>query len=362
MVAATATWAGPRQSAWIRSQRWDLTFLILSAVLVPVPLLLYYVLGVSSEAINLIVAGLVGGPHMYSTFTLTFLDSSFRQRYPLYTACALLVPVAVIVLAVVNISLLFTVFMAWASFHVLQQLGYLTDCYRAQAGEPFSGYSQAIDYAVLFTSLYPVALYKMSTDNFFINDSPIHQYFPAPLKSDLVVYAMSTVFVAVLALWLVKTYGEYRSGRLNLPRTLLIGISVPLAFFIPMVGNLDVAFQGMNVWHSFQYLALLWYLNVLRHERGEITNPTVRSIAGLARTWHFYGFHVGLTIASGVAILALYGVATLVGLGLSFVQCYSMVVLSWLLMHYYFDTGIFAGVGRLTPGTPAIVPGLRAFL
>ena len=29
---------------------------------------------------------------------------------------------------------------------------------------------------------------------------------------------------------------------------------------MPALGNLDTAFQGMNVWHSFQYLALTWLL------------------------------------------------------------------------------------------------------
>jgi hypothetical protein len=362
MVAATATWSDTRQHAWIRSPKWDLTFLILSAVLVPVPLLLHYVFGVSSDAVNLIVAGLVGGPHMYSTFTLTFWDSSFRRRYPVYFAFAFVVPVIVIYLAVVNITLLFTLFMMWASFHVLQQLGYLTDCYRAQAGEPFSGKSQAIDYAVLFASLYPVAMYRLSMDEFVINNEPIYRYFPAILRTDVFVYLVAAVFATALGLWLIKTYHEYRNGRLNYPKTLLIGITVPISFLIPMVGNLDVAFQGMNMWHSFQYLSLIWLLNVIRKERNEIKHETIQGITGADRTWQFYGFHVGLTVAAGVAIVALYAVANmLLGWTLSFVQCYAIVVLSWLLMHYYFDTGMFAGIGQVTPGTPPLVPGVRAF-
>jgi hypothetical protein len=57
------------EGVWLRSRNWDLGFLILSAVLVPIPLLLYHGLGVSQTAVNLIVAGLIGGPHLYSTFT-----------------------------------------------------------------------------------------------------------------------------------------------------------------------------------------------------------------------------------------------------------------------------------------------------
>jgi hypothetical protein len=362
MVAVTATWTDTKHSAWIRSPKWDLTFLILSSVLVLIPIALHYVFGASTDTVNLIVAGLVGGPHMYSTFTLTFWDPSYRRKHPVFFAFAFVIPVIVIYLAVVNLTLLITLFMMWASFHVLQQIGYLTDCYRAQAGEPFSGRSQAIDYAVLFTSLYPVALYRLVLNEFQINDQPIYQYFPAFLRNDVFFYLVTSVFAVALGLWLIKTYQEHRSGRLNLPKTLLIGITIPISFFIPLIGNLDVAFQGMNMWHSFQYLALLWYLNVLRRERNEISSKTIRGIAGTDKAWHFYGFHVAMTLVAGGVILALYALANgPLGWELSFAQAYTMVVLSWLLMHYYFDTGMFAGIGAVTPGTPALVPGLRAF-
>jgi hypothetical protein len=64
---------------WLRSRNWDLTFLILSAALVPIPLLMYHGLGVSQTAVNLIVAGLIGGPHLYSTFTYTFFEPNYRS-------------------------------------------------------------------------------------------------------------------------------------------------------------------------------------------------------------------------------------------------------------------------------------------
>lgn len=60
---------------WLRSQRWDLTFITLSVILVPIPYLAW--LGLNSLGLNIdltrnIVNGLValavGGPHMYCTF------------------------------------------------------------------------------------------------------------------------------------------------------------------------------------------------------------------------------------------------------------------------------------------------------
>src|SRR5918994_5521824 len=87
------------EGLWLRSPRWDLTFLILSAALVPIPLLLFHGLGVSQTAVNLIVAGLIGGPHLYSTFTYTFMEPNYRRRHRRFLAASLALPVIVTTMA-----------------------------------------------------------------------------------------------------------------------------------------------------------------------------------------------------------------------------------------------------------------------
>ena len=76
----------PSMSAgkWIYNKKWDLAFISLSIVLVPVPYLTWLFMkyaGVESEtgrqAVNLLIAGLIGGPHMYATFTRAALDQDF---------------------------------------------------------------------------------------------------------------------------------------------------------------------------------------------------------------------------------------------------------------------------------------------
>jgi hypothetical protein len=327
---------------WLRSQSWDCTFLIFSAVLVSLPLIAHYYFRVPTQAVNYVIAGLIGGPHLYATFTLTFWEpSSWRQR-PLYTFSALAIPVFVIFLALSNLSLLITIFLAWASFHVLQQIAFLSDCYRTRAGEPSGGASRLLDYALIFSSLYPIATYKLVKDKFLVGKDAIYEYFPAMLKTDAFIVLVWGVFLAIFLLWLAKTVREYQESRLNYPKTLLIGITAVVAFIIPVFDNLDVAFQGMNTWHSFQYFALLWFVNAQRKQQNRISSGLVRSIAGAGRTRRFYLFHVALTVAAGAMILGLFGASTLFGWNLAFQQCYFMVVLSFLLMHYYFDTLMFA--------------------
>src|SRR5918998_2477113 len=122
------------QGVWLRSREWDLTFLILSAALVPIPLIMYHGLGISQTAVNLIVAGLIGGPHLYSTFTYTFMQKGYRERHRRFMLGSLLLPVFVTVLAFVNLQILLTVFFTWASIHVLHQITYINDAYNAKRG------------------------------------------------------------------------------------------------------------------------------------------------------------------------------------------------------------------------------------
>lgn len=57
---------------------------------------------------------------------------------------------------------------------------------------------------------------------------------------------------------------------MHVPKTLHMSLAALLFFVTPTLPNLDVAFQGLNVWHSFQYLAVVLYLNRVRAEKGLI--------------------------------------------------------------------------------------------
>src|SRR3954453_14508616 len=124
---APARLGASTEGAWLRSRNWDLTFLIGSALLVPIPLIMYHGLGISQTAVNLVVAGLIGGPHLYSTFTYTFMEPSYRRRHRRFLAASLALPVFVTVLSFVNLQVLLTVFFLWASIHVLHQITYIND-------------------------------------------------------------------------------------------------------------------------------------------------------------------------------------------------------------------------------------------
>ena len=338
-----------RERGWICSRQWDLTLIIGSAILVPLPLI-FAALAQSTgwmtqeqavDAINIAVAALIGGPHLFSTVTFTFLNRSFLKRRPLYAACSFLLPMVVVYLGVYHYAFLINFFFAWASLHVLHQIIYLSDCYRTQMEAPDPAWSRAIDYGLILTGLYPIGLYKMALGQFHVGGVVLP--YPETLRALHLPLAMGAVFGFFLLAWIWKTTREAREGRMSAPKTMLLGVTSVVSFCLPMGSNLDVLFQGYNTWHSFQYLFLLWVINRLRYQRGEIDNPLMLY---LVRKQSMVPYYLSVLAATGVLVILTLIVRALTPLSPD--QSYFIVVLSILLMHYYFDHFLFTRTEWLT--------------
>src|SRR3972149_3934537 len=183
---------GSGTGLWLKDRRWDLTFISLSITLVASPYLLYLVLmqlprlvtplaaaagttpdDLSRNAINLLVALLVGGPHMYSTLTRTALGVDFAKRHRASLSSSLLIPELVVLLAVGNLSLLLTVFFFWASIHVLHQIIFITDLYSQRQISRLTRFSRLSDYALILTCLYPLAAGRIASGTFVLGTADL---------------------------------------------------------------------------------------------------------------------------------------------------------------------------------------------
>lgn len=339
-------WERSERGPWLHSKTWDLCFIILSGALVVIPLGLYELVGQSAMVVNLCVAGLIGGPHMYATFFLTTFDRPFRQRHRFLMLSSLTIPLLVVALAIWNFQLLLTVFFFWASIHVLHQAAFIVECYERRQPSPFQRWSRIIDYAVVITCLYPFASYKFIHDEFYIGSTPL--LYPEVLKTPVVTYLITAVFLVSLLLFIIKSVLEMQQGTAHYPKILLVMITVGLALLITSHSGkrLEIAFQGFNTWHSFQYLALTWYISSLRRQRGDITAPVLRwlSDTGKHRFPYFFGLNVALTIGALCLIAAIFFI-----FDLTFEHSYYIVVLSFLLVHYYHDHVLFTQFGDIAP-------------
>jgi hypothetical protein len=335
----------PTDRLWLVSKKFDLTFLIGSALLAAIPLTMLYGFHVSTTAINLLVAGLVGGPHLYSTFGYTLADGAYRKKFGWVLLPCVLIPMAVVWLALNNLVLLMTIFFFWASIHVLHQIAYLTDAYRFKDPRPRSLFNRAVDYGLIFSGLYVNASGRLVRGEFVVGGgtSPRSLLLPAFAKNaEWIPQLTLAAFLVFLALYIVKTVKEGREGRLNLPSVALITVTTVMSMIIPLFKNIDIAFQGYNTWHSFQYLALVWYINKLRLEHGEIQGPVMRSVASAQSPWRFYGlFFLATVVAFGMSLTLQYG------FGWPRDAAYYSVVLGTLLVHYYLDAINFTRWGLI---------------
>jgi hypothetical protein len=305
----------------------------------------------------------VGGPHVFVTFTRTNMDPRFVRNHTVYTRLAFLIPFVTAAFAWFYTPLFLTVFFTWASLHVLQQITYIANCYSNRQDVVPTRLERWTEYGLIFSCLYPFATVRMVEGTFMLDETQL--LVPEAILGPGLVWAAFGVFGVFLLGWIALTVRRYLRGGLHYGKTALLGATVGATFFTPLFPNLDVAFQGINTWHCVQYLALIWWANRVRAERGEVELGFVRSISarGLPGFLRYYSSAVAGTVliigvVFGVAALARhYGITTL-GAGEhkipSELLIYYMIGKGLLLTHYYYDTFLFTQRDELAaPGSVA---------
>jgi hypothetical protein len=340
-VSIAATGNGP----WIRSARWDLTWLVGSVLVVPIAPLLWK-LGLTADHVAMVVLFAVGGPHVFVTFTRTLLSRQFVREYPAYSRLAYLVPIATAAFAFGHKELFLTVFFTWASLHVLQQIIYVGNAYTNRMDSAPGKLERLVEYGVVLSALYPFATIRMVEGTFALDGTRL--LVPEFLLGTGLIVTAFTVFGIFVLAWLGFTARRAVRGELHYGKTLLIAATVAGTCFTPLFPNLDVAFQGINSWHCIQYLALIWLTNRRRMEAGGVQNGFVRRLSGDGSRGFFsyYAAAVTFTLVMAGVIFALQHL-----LAVSFLLAYYMLGKGILLMHYYFDSFLFTRNDEITvPG------------
>jgi hypothetical protein len=369
MAAISKTTAATEQSSntktfWLRDKKWDLLFITLSVIVVPIPYFTYLIgrdwFGINDDLsrnlVNGFVAIAIGGPHMMSTFLRTGLDNSFKKQYPMLIRSSIIIPIVVISLAFLNLELLLTVFFTWAALHVLHQVTYIVELYnhkeynyvRKRQQDMVVLRSRIIDYALILTCLFPVAAYKVWHGTFQIGMNDLGKVIPGFFEQRWFFVTLSTVFFVSLLAYIWKTITELRNGTINLPRTAFIVITVIVAFLTPLLPNLDTAFQGLNTWHSFQYLAITFYIIKIRQIYGDLNEKAPLVARFSAQTKDSKGLYLlstlmlGGSLAIGVIVYNLAGfVRPDITPDRQFDTAYYTAILSFLWIHYYHDHFLF---------------------
>jgi len=327
---------------------------------VPLPYLFYLIglqLGVepdtSRNLVNGFVAVAVGGPHMMSTMLRTGLDQSFKKQYPMLIRSSIIIPLVVVSLAFLNLTLLLTIFFFWASLHVLHQVTYIVELYNHKEHHfvrpqqsTLSPKARMIDYAVIMSCLFPFAAFKISKGSFDIGVNNLASVIPGFFQQTWFFVVMATIFGVALTAFIIKTIREYRGGYINWPKTIFIVLTIAVAFTIPALPNLDTAFQGMNTWHSFQYLAITFYIIKIRQEYGSL-NQDAPLVSRFSKkdSRGLFALSTVMLVGTGVVFVLVYGFIYLfmpdTPPNQHFDTAYYTSVLSFLWIHYYHDHFLF---------------------
>lgn len=360
------------RQGWIHSPTWDKRWIIYPAFLAPVPVLVFYLsmyllerytaadaatrLGMAEDITSLFVMVLAGGPHVWVTYTRTYLNPDFRRREKVWFTASLFVLPFVATMALsseLTRRLLMTGFFFIASLHLIHQLSYVVRFYHDRDAARPSIKSRLLDVAAVMFPLYPVSSFRMVLGN---HDSlawawtsqllgtgkatelQFHIGRAQPLLPDFILsdwfwMANTAALVLFTGLWVAKTLRERREGKLHQAKVLLILCAIGVGLFAPMWPNLDSSFQGFNLWHSMQYIALTWFITRQQVQAGNKMNPLVKWLAKDERSgFRYYGLALAI-------VVFLIGVIMLIAVGISVIR----------------EVGMFAGSGE--PGTPYYKPG-----
>lgn len=418
--------AAEDSSQFLRSRSWDRLFVVGGALLVPIPILAFYLfrsMGASVAAaedfVTLLVMVPLGGPHVFATYTRTFFNPEFKRKDRLLWLAGFAVFGLVVTAAVASaffdariagsppMRFVLSFFFFWAGLHIVQQHSYAANGIAeraARAGRPVDRSRwNLVDYAVLLFAMYPVSLFRMSmadptdltmrsadqgalssqivaslagdpafADEYVFRIGRVSPILPEFLRSSATWITVTVLFVISVVLYARKAARQRREGTLLEVRHQLIVWMAVLGFAVPLFPNLDSAFQGLNAWHSFQYLGLLWLMNQHSQRRGDVRGRLFGWCAGEGRQWHYYGAGIAatlglITVMLGVAWaiqhfsngqFAMFGHdvpptdpetgATLYRPG-AVLMAYYLVAFGLLLVHYFHD-GVFFFRRRLLVG------------
>lgn len=339
----------------LRNQAWDRWFTAGGAWLVPIPILAFYLfrtcgaaVSAAEDLVTLLVMVPLGGPHVFATYTRTYFNPTFRRQEPLLFWLGLGIPVLVVGAAVSSaffdvtlfgappIRYVLSFFFFWAGVHIVHQHSYVASGYdverNAVGARRFARWGW-IDYAVMLLAMYPVSFFRMSmigadptmraanpdalatqivvaiSGSAEVADDYVFRIGRmAPLLPDFMMHAsvwiattMAFVIACVMFAW--KSMAAHRDGVLLKHRFRLVLAMAVLGSTVPLLPNLDSAFQGLNAWHSFQYLGLAWLMNRRSYDRGEIRTGLFQRTMHDGSHWRFFRTALGATLGAIVVML-----------------------------------------------------------
>ncbi len=234
--------------------------------------------------------------HVYSTLYRTYFNPlEFKKQQHLLVAIPIFCYIVGVILYAYDGLMFWRVLAYLAVYHfVRQQYGFMRIYSRNQ---PEGKLAKYIDTAVIYiATIYPLVYWHFAPKrnfNWFVDGDFVVFHSPGILNISLVIY------ILVIAAYIGKeVFFIIKTGRVNLPKTLIILGTILSWYFGIVYYNGDMAFTTLNVVsHGIPYMALIWFYERKRFDK-------TQSVAGRLTRITFSRY--GVTVFIGLIVFFAY--------------------------------------------------------
>ena len=338
----------PASGRWIRDLVFDWTFLLGSTVLVFLVAALFSVkpggtnllqVGGASEALNLAIPVLLGGPHIFFSLVRTYMDVDFKREHRVLLRMSPHVVAFTMLYLTVwhHEALAVNIVLYSAVFHGAAQLGHIALRYRLKAGRgPYDAAGIALLVATFAGPLFFVS-YAVQSREFIFVGQPIFK----ALAPSWLLWLSGTAAVVAGAYWLADTANHVLAGgRVNWREGTVL-LSTQVAFwFLANLDQLDVTFQAYNAWHSLQAMGLMWLAMNAKWRGGKVRGPKQTEFCRDGAFGHTFLYGVAFSLFVGLMVLAFTNFQFA---NLPASPFYFIFAVTVLLNHHVIDYWLFFG-------------------
>jgi len=331
---ASTTVSSP--SEWLRSSRFDLSFIIGVAVAALASGALVVVWPNLFFVVLMLDLWLLGYHHVVSTFTrLAFDSESFREHRFLVLGLPWLVIAATALAAyVVGPWALATTYLYWQWFHYTRQSYGIMRMYSRKVGTLTSADDTVNLWFLYMLPFLGIVFRSFQSPTAFLG-LPI-KCIPIP-SSLLWMTAGGTAITTVW--WLAHQLISWRRG--TMPNVLVMYLLSHAAVFSVgylLIDSIDHGWLVINIWHNAQYILIVWLYNTNRFKRGFDPDHPFLSVLSQARPLNAVTYFLTCLFISTIAYQVI--IYTTDVSGVEAVVPMALILYQTINFHHYIVDGL----------------------
>lgn len=294
------TIAVPRDAGWLRSARFDLTFIAAVALL-----------GIASGALvaarpDLFALVLtldlwfLAYHHVIATYTrLCFdIESARANRFLLVQLPPIVIGAVVLTYVVFGVWAIASLYLYWQWWHYTRQSYGVGQIYKRKAPTAFTQADWVTKAAVYVPPLWGIVHRSNQAPDTFLGLEVRVITVPGAVETMLGIAA-----AAAVACWVVERTAAARRGEFA-PAHALYMVSHWAVFFVGyvLIADIDAGWITLNVWHNAQYVLFVWLFNTNRFKAG--VDPKARFLSRISQRGNAPKYFAVLLTISTVVYLA----------------------------------------------------------